>query len=320
MQPDFTVIVVNWNGEGLLRECLRSIGDTAAPLCVQTVVVDNGSKDNSVPLVRRELPHVELIAAGHNLGFGAANNLALPLARGEFVMFLNPDARILPGCLQTIGDYLRTHEGVGAVGCRMLDERGQTQPLLTQRLPTPFSEFVRMFQKAGGLLDLVGLAPRVKDPEISGPVVKISGGCLTVRHSILDALGGFDSRFFMYCEDADLCQRIAGAGWQLHHLADAAVTHVQGSCSRQAYPGFSTLMQQESFYKYMAKYFGPFGATRYRAWMGLGSILRLVASSIMLAATTFAGRPGVDQWRQRLAKNRLIFRWAIHAAKATIPD
>jgi len=320
MTMDVTVIVVNWNGEGLLRECLRSIRDVPAGLSVQTILVDNGSRDNSVQTVRQEFPEVELICAGRNLGFGAANNLALRQARGEFVMFLNPDARILPGSLQTICDHLRKNGSVGAVGCKMLNELGETQPLMTQSFPSPLSEFVRMFQEAVWFLNLVGLAPITKDPDTFGVVVKLSGGCLTVRRSLLDALGGFDERFFMYCEDGDLCQRIVLAGWELHYLADAAVTHVQGACSRKAPPGFSTLMQHESFYKYMAKYYGRAGAFRYRILICIGSLIRLSICCVLYPVTTILAREHADKWRFRLLKNLRICCWALGLARPTIPE
>jgi GT2 family glycosyltransferase len=320
MQPDFTIIVVNWNGESLLRDCLRSIRDLSTGISVQAILVDNASRDNSLAMARREFPEVELVCADRNLGFGAANNLALRQARGEFVLFLNPDARLLPGTLQALCEQLRKNADIGAVGCRMLDEQGQTQPLMNQSFPSPFGEFVRMFQAAARLLARFGCAPATKDPETSGPVVKISGGCLAARRTVLESLSGFDERFFMYCEDGDLCHRMILSGWKLYYLADAAVTHAQGSCSRQAQRGFSTLMQQESFHKYMAKYYGPGGARRYRVLMCVGSLARIAVSTAMLVATSVVRRHDAGTWRKRMEKNGLIFGWAVHAKKPVIPN
>lgn len=320
MDIDFTVIIVNWNGEQFIGKCLRSIREEAAGLSLQTILVDNASKDRSVRIIRDDFPDVELIESDRNLGFAGANNLALRQARGEFVMYLNPDASILPGTLMTICNYLRNHRDVGAVGCQMLNEHGEVQPLMPQTFPTPFSEFVRLFQEGSRILALFGLEPVMHDPVISGSVVKISGGCLTARRAILDRLHGFDERFFMYCEDGELCQRIAQAGWKLRYLAEAAVMHLQGSSSRKAPKGFSTLMQCESFSKYMGKRFGRFGSLRYRGLMLLGSGIRLLLSSLMLALKNISRSPAAPLWRRRLDKNLLIFRWSAGVARPTIPD
>src|SRR5205814_9595336 len=126
---ELSIVIVNWKVRDLLRDCLRSVYEQMRMPSTdwEVVVVDNGSEDGSVELVRREFPEARIIANSENRGFAAANNQALPLCRGRTVLLLNPDTVVLDHALDHLAEYLTLHSEVGAVGCRLLNAVGAFQ-------------------------------------------------------------------------------------------------------------------------------------------------------------------------------------------------
>ena len=317
---DFSIVIVNWNGGALLLDCLASIHSNTGGLKVETVVVDNDSKDDSVGQVRRRFPEVRVIASGGNLGFGRACNIGTKATTGSLVMFLNPDALLLAGTLDRIHQFMRAHPQVGGVGSMVKDLDGTVQELGIQRDPTPPLEFFKMFAGfRAGDRDAGGWLPR-KDPRTSGAVTKLYGACLTVRRDVFERIAGFDDRFFMYCEDVDICRRILADGRELYYLAEAEVVHNQGSCSRKAPSGFAVLMQCDSLERYMRKYHGRLGAWVYRVLLAVGAAIRLVPFSAMLLASQLRRSGSASTWRKKWLRDWTVFRWSLGLTKAFIPD
>jgi GT2 family glycosyltransferase len=149
------------------------------------------------------------------------------------------------------------------------------------------------------------------DPETSGEVKKLFGACLLVRRSVLDQVGSFDERFFMYCEDVDLCHRIAQAGWRLFYLGDVEILHLGGSASANASSAFAVLMTCDSFSKFMRKYYGKSGSVTYRLIAFLGAQARLVMLLVMgiVGLTGLLGSK-VDI-RASMNKYFTIIKWAL---------
>ena len=317
---DLTVSIVNWNGQALLSKCLASVRSSTGSRHIQVVVVDNASKDGSVNFVRREYPEVEVIQSDVNLGFGRAHNLALKRAKGEFVMFLNPDACVTTEAIDSICLHFRRFPEIGGIGCAIQAPDGKIEPLMVQSFAAPFVEFAKLFTGQAKMLRYLGINLPLKDSRVSGEVLKLSGACLTIRRSILERIGGFDERFFMYCEDGELCQRVIEAGWKLFYLANVHIMHNQGSCSRKARKGFPTLMVCESYSKYIQKYFGTIGAFKYRMLMLVGSIIRLTIALPLFVACVLARRSSLAKWRTRCFKSWLILNWSCGFKRAVIPD
>lgn len=317
---DISIVIVNWNGGALLLDCLASIQSKTRELVVETVVVDNDSKDDSVEQVRRRFPEVRVIDSGGNLGFGRACNIGTKATTGALIIFLNPDALLLEGTLEKIHQFMGVHPQVGGVGCMVKDLDGTVQELGIQRDPTPFLEFVKMFApRRSGDRDRGGWLPR-KDPRTSGVVTKLYGACLTVRRDLFERIAGFDDRFFMYCEDVDICRRILADGRSLYYLAEAEVIHNQGSCSRKAPSGFAVLMQCDSLERYMRKYHGSIGAWMYRVLLFVGALVRLIPLSAILLTIQLIRSSNATAWRKKWSRNWTLFRWSLGLAKAFIPD
>lgn len=315
---DVTIIIVNWNTREFLRNCLESIRRSAPGTRIQTIVVDNASKDDSLGMVRAEFPEVLAIQSGGNLGFARANNLALPHAQAPLVMFLNPDTEIEADPLNRMLRHMEKDPSVGALGCRIRNSNGSIQQLGLQWFPSPITELLKFLAVSDRTYArLRGIFP-YHDPNESGYVQKLFGACLLVRKTVLDTVGSFDERFFMYCEDVDLCHRISQGGWKLYYLTDAEILHLGASSSSQAPGAFSVLMSCESFSKFMLKYHGRSGAFAFRLVALCGAFVRL---SILFFLSFFKLAclcKGGEYLHASTGKYRIIAAWAVGSRKAVI--
>jgi len=217
--PAISVIIVNWNAGAALSECLASL--VGYDGC-EVILVDNGSSDGSTDAARGRHRDVAVLPLGQNLGFGAGANRGAERARGEVVVFLNPDACLLPGALRTLVDALLLTPGAGIAGGGLVDERGRWQPAAARFGPLRHL-----------LLDTtVGRLP-ARRRRVPYPVDWVYGTFLAVRRDLFRHLGGFDARYFMYGEDLDLCYRAACQGMRTIHVPEARAVHI-GSLSARA--------------------------------------------------------------------------------------
>jgi GT2 family glycosyltransferase len=234
--PLVSVIVVSWNVERLLRECIRSIHREAASISagVEVVVVDNASRDGSVAMMRAEFPEVTTLANSDNVGFGRANNQALPLARGTYLLLLNPDAALLPGALARLVAVLDSYPAARIAGARLLNSDGTLQRWTGGAFPT-------LWNVACHYLFVARLLPPrwrpaslylEREPAQDLDVDWVSGACLLLRRDAVDRFI-FDPGFFMYGEDMELCQRVKAAGGRVVYAPRASVIHHQGASMKQ---------------------------------------------------------------------------------------
>lgn len=315
---DLSIIIVNWNTRDLLQNCLRSIEASAAGLAVQTIVVDNNSADGSREMVRNLHPAVELTNSGSNLGFARANNLGLAGAKAPFILFLNPDTELRPGVLQQMVSFLKEHADVGALGCKIRNVTGDIQPLGLQWFPSPLTELFSLLALSNGTQRRLHRLLPVHDAETSGFVRKLFGACLMVRREILEREGSFDDRFFMYCEDVDLCRRITDAGWKLYYMSEAEILHLGAGASAQATSLFSVLMMCESVSKLMHKYYGATGRAAYRLAALAGSSARLLILLPIRILATCGRAPGSTDPALASRKYVAVLQWSLGLRKAVI--
>ena len=235
------VAIVSYNTCDLLRTCLASLRRSSVTTAV--AVVDNGSHDESVAMMRREFPEVLVIVPEANLGFAKGTNLAMQALRDahptmEFMMMLNPDTEVHEGALATLIDFLQTHPRVGVVSPRLVNSDGSLQRAAF-RFPTPSMTCLELFPPGevtpGRLYDswwngryaqeVVGSAPFAIDHPL--------GACMVTRVAVIAAVGMLDDGYFMYAEEVDWCQRVHAAGWVIWQVPAAVVTQVGGASSRQ---------------------------------------------------------------------------------------
>jgi len=229
-----SILIVAYNACEHTRRCLESVFAETRNVPFEVIVVDNASTEPTVPMIRESFPQVRLIEQSENLGFGRAVNLAAEHARGEYLLLLNPDTVVHDAALERLLAFARAHPRYGVYGGRTLDGDGNVDPSSCWGKPTLWSYFCF----ATGLSTLFRHS-RWLDPESLGRwprdsvrSVGVVTGCLClIPRERWRALGGFEPRFFMYGEDADLCMRAAESGLEPVITPEATVTHFVGKSS-----------------------------------------------------------------------------------------
>jgi N-acetylglucosaminyl-diphospho-decaprenol L-rhamnosyltransferase len=226
-------------------------------LAYEVIVVDCASSDGSVEMVRREFPGVRLIASDENLGYARGNNLGLAEATGRYLFILNPDTEIVGDTLAMMVRYLDAHLAVGALGPQLRYPDGTLQSSRRRfpSLATAFCESTLLHQwfPNNRTARRYHLADRPAD--VTQPVDWLVGAALMIRREAWQQVGPLDEGFFMYFEELDWCRRCRAAGWEIHYLPAAQITHHEGKSSEQVMAA-RTIRFQSSKIHYYRKYYG----------------------------------------------------------------
>ena len=224
--PPLDIVIVSYRCEALLRSSLASI-EAHAPAGTVVHVVDNASGDGTAEMVRREFPAVRLRVCDRNIGFGAANNLALEECEAPYVLILNPDTRLPPGALDSLLELMEARAEVGMCGPRLELEDSTFDHASRRSFPTPLSALGH-FSGLGRRAAAGGALAAYRAPAVErGPVEAVNGAFMLIRRAALDQVGPFDERYWMYMEDLDLCYRFAERGWVTWYEPGVAVLHVK---------------------------------------------------------------------------------------------
>ena len=223
--PLVSLIILNWNGMRFLKECLDSLS-LQSFRDFETILLDNGSSDGSVDLVRDTYPWVRLVALPANLGFAEGNNRALEECRGELIVTVNNDTRLDPGFLAALVLPVHADPRIGMVAAKMLNyyEKGRIDSAGVRIMPNGMGQNVGVGELDAGQYDASG--------EVFGPCA----GAALYRRAMLDEVGFFDPSFFAYYEDLDLAWRGRLAGWRCVTAPDAVVYHVHSATSGKMSP------------------------------------------------------------------------------------
>jgi GT2 family glycosyltransferase len=279
-RPDLSIVIVTWNNEHEIADCVQSIRDHAGGLQCEVWVVDNASRDGTCGLIREQFPEVHLIANRDNRGFPAANNQAFERATGRYTLILNPDTILHPGTLGACVDYLEAHEDTGAVGCRLIYADGETQYDGARRFPDLLTVFVETFylhMLLPRLPILGGTHMRHWDHLDSRDVECLSGSFMLVRSEIVRELNGMNTDVFMFYEDMDLCCRIRRAGWKIHYLASAVTVHLHGASKS----GTVSSLNGPTLWTFFRQHRGPGAAALCRAILLLRALVRLAFGAVL---------------------------------------
>lgn len=290
MKSDVAIIIVTYNSEEHIRECLESVFEQRKNVSQQVIVVDNESRDGTVELIRNEFPEVQLILPGENLGFARGVNLGASHADADFVLLLNPDTVILDHAVDVIVDFARAHPHYGLYGGRTLKADGTLEPSSCWGVPTLWS----MALFAAGITTLAA-KNRWLDPESLGSwqrdsvreVGVITGCFLLAPLDLWKKLRGLDERYFMYGEDVDFAMRAKAAGYRPVICPDAKLVHEVGQCS------------ETPVHKILLLYRGKASLVRSH-WKGLAQStgLFLLAAGTALRATAARAKSSDDgRWK-----------------------
>jgi GT2 family glycosyltransferase len=232
---DASIVIVSYNTREMLRECLQSIERESDGLLIEVLIVDNNSTDGSPEMVEAEFPRVRMIRSAVNLGFGAANNLAIEAAKGRYVVLLNSDAFLGPGSLRMAIGRMDESPNVALAGGQLTGRDLSWQPS-ARMFPSPITDFFVMTGLAAKFPKsrIFGYFDRTwADPTQPSEVDWVPGAFSIVRANVLAKVGSFDPRFFLYSEEVDLCRRIKNAGYQIWYWPDIRVVHIGGQSSRK---------------------------------------------------------------------------------------
>jgi GT2 family glycosyltransferase len=232
-----SVVIVNYNVEHFLEQCLLSVRKAMQHVSGEVFVVDNNSIDGSVKMVKKKFPEAILIANKENLGFSKANNQAMKLAKGEYILLLNPDTVVEDDTFQKVVAFMDAHPDAGGLGVKMVDGSGKFLPESKRGLPTPKAAFYKMF----GISALFPKSKRFSSYHMSyldedkiHKVEILAGAFMMMRKSVLNETGLLDEAFFMYGEDIDLSYRIIKAGYNNYYFPETRIIHYKGESTKKS--------------------------------------------------------------------------------------
>lgn len=264
---DLSIIIVSWNTRSLLDACLRSLAAGAGGLTLETIVVDNASSDGTPAWVAEHFPQVRLIANPGNLGFAQANNQALAVCRGRFILLLNPDTEVIADALPALVRWAEAHPEVGLIGPQLRSPDGRIQFVCARSTPTALD----WFYYTSGLGRLFGqtrlfgkLMLSYWDHADSREVEALAGAAMLLPRRTLEVVGGLDESWPMYLEDLDYCARVRRAGWPIHYLASAVIVHHGGQSSQQV-STLTRLLSLGALDLFFRRYGPPGESARFRA-------------------------------------------------------
>ncbi|MDX9912791.1 MAG: glycosyltransferase family 2 protein [Phycisphaerales bacterium] len=315
MTPDVSILVVSYNTRELTLACLRSIAhETTRPH--EVIVVDNASTDGSPAAIRAEFPGVTLIEPGANLGFAAANNLAARHANAPLLLLLNPDTVVLDRAIDTLTEFTHAHPDASIFGGRTLREDRTLDPVCVMGMPSTWS-----FLCEGVGLNHLFARTRLFDPISFGPwkrdsvrrVPVITGAFLMIRRDLWSTLAGMDERFFLYCEEVDLCMRARELGHSCEFCPGAEIVHLGSASQRVRADRF--VRTQRAKAQLIRKHFRPPARELSLFFLALRVWTRRVASR-MLGVALPRYRDPSREWREIWNRRR---EWLDEHPLATAP-
>lgn len=283
---DLAVVVVSTNEAHWLERCLSSVFDHAGEATLEVIVVDNDSSDPTRQLVESSFPRARVVRSP-NRGFAHGNNRGLEQANARYLLLLNPDTEILDGTFDKLVQLLDARPAVGLAGVRQLTADGSVWPTI-RRFPSVSRALGEALGSERWPVRPAWAGERVLDPRAYEREVRCdwtSGSFMLVRREALHSAGLLDERFFIYCEEPDLCLRIKRAGWEVRHLPQMTIVHHAGK------GGVRPKMVAQDAYarkQYANKHFGPAQRALYLSACALRHLLRAGVATTADADSTAA--------------------------------
>jgi GT2 family glycosyltransferase len=275
-----SIIIVNYNVKYFLEQCLHAALKAAKGLSAEIFVVDNDSVDGSCQMVSEKYPDVKLISNTENLGFSKANNQAIRIASGEYVLLLNPDTVVEEDCFQKIVSFMEQHPEAGGLGVKMIDGKGRFLPESKRGLPTPEVAFWKTF----GFSKLFPNSRRFGryhlgylDPDQIHEVDVLAGAFMLLRKEALNKVGLLDEDYFMYGEDIDLSYRITQGGYKNYYFPETTIIHYKGESTRKGSVNYVRVFYNAMII-FARKHFSKGNARLYTMFINLAIYFRALVS------------------------------------------
>ena len=280
-EPELSIVIVTWNSEEVIKDCLDSVYSQKDDLDFEVLVVDNDSYDDTKKIIRENFPQVDLITNKENSGYSIANNQGVEKSKGEFVLLLNPDVKLISGFLLKSLDFMKKNPEAGALGPQLLNPDGSIQPSCRE-----FPGFSTIIWELFGLSYLFpesrvfgGWRMGYFDHSSTREVPQPMGSALLLRKRTLDQIGTFGTDFKIFFSDVDLCKRICDSGWKIYFYPEAKAFHLRGSSTGKAKPEM-IFLSHLGFFKFLKKYkkgiFNKFLLIIFGSVLFIGALVRFL--------------------------------------------
>lgn len=255
---DLSICLVPLNALVYLEPLLASIEQHTIGLSYEVIMVDNGSTDGTLEWVKEHHPEIQLIRNQANLGFTRGNNQAMALAKGDFLLLLNPDTLLAEDCFGPQITYLRDNPEVAITIPKVLNSDGSFQQQSRRGDARPVEVF-GYFLKLGKLFPknsaLNGYLQSWLPEDEVAEVKAVSGSCMFIRRQVYEQIGGLDEQFFAYQEDSDYCMRARQAGWKVMYVPLSSIIHYGGEGGSKTQPYYAIFQWHRSYFLYYRKHF-----------------------------------------------------------------
>ena len=281
---ELSIIYVNWNSLDYLRESITSVYEQTHSVSFEIVVVDNASPELGVDSLKERFREIKIVHSDKNLGFAGANNLGFRHSVGEYVLFLNPDTKLVAPSIDLLLGRHKTLPDAGIVGCKLLNTDLTVQLSSIQVYPTILNqamdaEYLRLRWPE---CPLWRIAPLFSEEVRLIKVDIIPGACMLLRRTVFENVGLFSEEYFMYAEDLDLNYKVKAAGLTNYYVGETAIIHHGGtSSSRQKVSQWATIMKYRAMVQLFRKTRGRAYAIAYRLTMGIVAVGRLIALALL---------------------------------------
>ena len=305
-----SVIIVNYNVKYFLEQCLISVLNAGKGIDMEVFVVDNASADGSCQMVKQRFPEVKLIENSKNVGFSVANNQAIRITQGNYILLLNPDTVVEEDTFSKCINFMDLHPTSGSLTVKMIDGKGRYLPESKRGLPSPMVSFYKIF-------GFTKLFPRSKtfaryylghlDQNSTNKIEILPGAFMFIRKNVLDDVGLLDESFFMYGEDIDLSYRILKAQYDNYYFPETRIIHYKGESTKKGSINYVIL-----FYKAMAQ-FARKHFSQKNAWLYMGVIFVAIYLRAFLSITRRVIKqiylPAIDTFLVTIGFYLIVPRW-----------
>ncbi len=277
---ELSIIFVNWNSVNYLRECFASIYEHTRGITFEIIVVDNASPEGGVDALKEQFPDIVLIKSAENLGFAGANNLGFTKSKGECVLFLNPDTKLVNRAINIMFERLQSLPGAGIVGCKLLNADLSVQTSSIMRFPGILNQVLQseVLRLRWPSFPLWNIGPLFSTSVEPARVEAITGACMMMRREVFESVGMFSEEYFMYAEDVDLCWKITRAGLPNYYVGEGNIVHYGGVSSPREW---QTIAKTKAELRLIANFRGGFYALLFRSALAINAVLRLSVATVL---------------------------------------
>ena len=289
-----SVILVSYNTAAMTCQAIETLLQSKCSFDLQLIVIDNASRDNSIQMIQQAFPQITLIENKTNVGFGRANNQAIPLLKGDYVLLLNTDAFVAPDTLGKTVAFMQTHPDVGILGVKLVGRNGDLQPSCRY-----FPTVLNLFLQRAGLDRRFPDVKYVDDMDWDHATPRLCDwvpGCYyLIRKEVIEQVGLFDPRYFLYNEEVDHCKTAKNAGWQVMFFPETEVVHIGGESAKSdgAISQVSrqlVALQVESELLYFRKHYGLLSVMTHLLLQIMADFILMLKSLVKLKPISVYGQ------------------------------